>query len=59
MKVLLTMVTIAAVLVFLVPETEAKIDKGGLVYRGRSSRAYVGSYGTGGHKIYSSSPAIR
>jgi hypothetical protein len=53
MKILLTLVALAGILVIMVPEAEAR------GYRSAKGRAYVGSYGTGGYKIYSNSPAIR
>jgi hypothetical protein len=53
MKLLLILVAVAAILAIMVPQAEARTYKSG---RGR---AYVGSYGTGGYKIYSNSPAIR
>lgn len=54
MRTLLTIIAIAAVLVLVVPEAEARE-----IYNRRGSRAHIGSFGTGGGEIYSSSPAIR
>ena len=55
MKFLLTLVALAGVLVVMVPQAQGRTYKNG---RNRA-RAYVGSHGIGGYRIYSTSPAIR